>query len=258
MSDRISRNGGTPLAVADGKRLLGVIHLKDIVKGGMKERFAQLDPQARGEARVGLAGADVRLVVISGAGDRGFCAGGDLKELTRAVETGEVHLADQFFREEYALDLLVHQFPKPVVVLADGFTMGGGLGLAAGADLCMGSRFKGAILPGAMPWKNRYIGNPALTATLNLLFHASTSAWIRDPSRAAICSRSVSKSDPESVSVTGSVTLRICCGCRPRRSPARRSGRRTRTSSTAPPRPATAGPAPEHSPDRTPDRRASS
>jgi potassium-transporting ATPase ATP-binding subunit len=42
MSNRISRNGGTPLAVADGKRLLGIIHLKDIVKGGMKERIAQL------------------------------------------------------------------------------------------------------------------------------------------------------------------------------------------------------------------------
>ena len=42
MSDRISRNGGTPLAVCDGKRLMGVIHLKDIVKGGMKERIAQL------------------------------------------------------------------------------------------------------------------------------------------------------------------------------------------------------------------------
>jgi len=42
LSDRISRTGGTPLAVADGPRLLGVIHLKDIVKGGMKERIAQL------------------------------------------------------------------------------------------------------------------------------------------------------------------------------------------------------------------------
>jgi K+-transporting ATPase ATPase B chain len=42
MADRISRSGGTPLAVADGKRVLGVIHLKDIVKGGMKERIAQL------------------------------------------------------------------------------------------------------------------------------------------------------------------------------------------------------------------------
>jgi K+-transporting ATPase ATPase B chain len=42
ISDRIARTGGTPLAVADGSRLLGLIHLKDIVKGGMRERLAQL------------------------------------------------------------------------------------------------------------------------------------------------------------------------------------------------------------------------
>jgi len=42
ISNRISRNGGTPLAVCDGSRALGVIHLKDIVKGGMKERLASL------------------------------------------------------------------------------------------------------------------------------------------------------------------------------------------------------------------------
>ena len=42
--------------------------------------------------------------------------------------------------------------------------------LLKGADLCIGSRFEGGIAPGAMPWKNRYIGNPALTGTLNLLF----------------------------------------------------------------------------------------
>jgi len=42
MSDRISRTGGTPLAVADGSRLLGLVHLKDIVKGGMRERLGQL------------------------------------------------------------------------------------------------------------------------------------------------------------------------------------------------------------------------
>ena len=44
--------------------------------------------------------------------------------------------------------------------------------LIDGADLCMGSRFKGGIAPGAMPWKNRYIGNPALTGILNLFFRA--------------------------------------------------------------------------------------
>lgn len=42
--------------------------------------------------------------------------------------------------------------------------------LAEGADLCMGSRFKGVIKPGAMPWKNRYIGNPALSLVLRVLF----------------------------------------------------------------------------------------
>ena len=42
ISDRISRTGGTPLAVADGPRVLGIVHLKDIVKGGMKERIAHL------------------------------------------------------------------------------------------------------------------------------------------------------------------------------------------------------------------------
>lgn len=42
--------------------------------------------------------------------------------------------------------------------------------LLGGVDLCMGSRFLGGIKPGAMPWKNRYIGNPALTGILNLFF----------------------------------------------------------------------------------------
>ena len=44
--------------------------------------------------------------------------------------------------------------------------------LEDGADLCMGSRFKGGIKPGAMPWKNRYIGNPLLTGILNLFFRS--------------------------------------------------------------------------------------
>ena len=42
VADRVAKSGGTPLAVADGKRLLGVVHLKDVVKGGIRERFAEL------------------------------------------------------------------------------------------------------------------------------------------------------------------------------------------------------------------------
>ena len=94
-----------------------------------------------------LAADDVSLVLISGAGDRGFCAGGDLKELTRAVQAGAVHLADQFFQDEYALDLMIHQCPKPVVVLAHGITMGGGLGLAAGADLVVATEATRMAMP---------------------------------------------------------------------------------------------------------------
>jgi len=47
--------------------------------------------------------------------------------------------------------------------------------LAGGADLCVGSRFKGRIEPGAMPWKNRYLGNPVLTFILNLFFRTGVS-----------------------------------------------------------------------------------
>lgn len=44
--------------------------------------------------------------------------------------------------------------------------------LEEGFDLCMGNRFKGGIAPGAMPWKNKHIGNPGLTAVLNIFFRA--------------------------------------------------------------------------------------
>jgi hypothetical protein len=47
--------------------------------------------------------------------------------------------------------------------------------LERGYDLCMGSRFAGAILPGAMPWANRYLGNPVLTFVLNLFFRSGFS-----------------------------------------------------------------------------------
>ena len=47
--------------------------------------------------------------------------------------------------------------------------------LVEGYDICMGSRFKGKIMPGAMPWKNRWIGNPVLTRILNLFFRSGFS-----------------------------------------------------------------------------------
>jgi enoyl-CoA hydratase/carnithine racemase len=89
----------------------------------------------------------IHFLLLRGAGDRGFCAGGDLKALAQVVQAGETRLAEQFFQEEYALDLAIHDFPKPVVVLADGVTMGGGLGLAAGADLVIATERTRIALP---------------------------------------------------------------------------------------------------------------
>ncbi|TAG02037.1 MAG: enoyl-CoA hydratase/isomerase family protein [Betaproteobacteria bacterium] len=76
-------------------------------------------------------------VVLQGAGDKGFCAGGDVAEVIRNVRAGgetRFDYGDEFFTVEYALDLLIHQFPKPIIALSHGVCMGGGLGLIAGAS----------------------------------------------------------------------------------------------------------------------------
>ena len=69
-------------------------------------------------------------VVLRGAGEKGFCAGGDVRALYRMVAQRETWLP--FFVDEYRLDYAIHTFPKPVVALMDGVTMGGGMGLAQG------------------------------------------------------------------------------------------------------------------------------
>ncbi|RQS06291.1 enoyl-CoA hydratase/isomerase family protein [Burkholderia sp. Bp8998] len=73
-------------------------------------------------------------VVLRGAGDRGFCAGGDVRQLYRMLGEGSTDWLS-FFVDEYRLDYAIHTFPKPVVALMDGVTMGGGMGLAQGAAL---------------------------------------------------------------------------------------------------------------------------
>lgn len=67
-------------------------------------------------------------------GQTHFCAGGDIRFMHEAATTGDLSL-DDFFTEEYALDHLIHRYPKPVVAWLEGITMGGGMGLAQGARL---------------------------------------------------------------------------------------------------------------------------
>jgi len=71
----------------------------------------------------------VRLVLIDHAGERGFCAGGDIRMLAESG-AGDGKLAREFFFTEYRLNSLLHDYPKPLIAFMDGITMGGGVGLS--------------------------------------------------------------------------------------------------------------------------------
>ncbi len=93
------------------------------------------------------ASEKTRWVLFCGAGEKGFCAGGDIRALARAVQEYGVERAVAFLEEEYALDFRIHNFPKPVIVIADGITMGGGMGLAAGADMVLATERTKMAMP---------------------------------------------------------------------------------------------------------------
>ena len=76
---------------------------------------------------------DIDIVLLDGAGDRGLCAGGDVRGLYEQIVGGAPEQTGVFFRAEYALNARIAEYPKPIVVLADGITMGGGIGLAGHA-----------------------------------------------------------------------------------------------------------------------------
>jgi enoyl-CoA hydratase len=76
------------------------------------------------------ADPDVHVILLEGAGERGLCAGGDIRAL---YESSEVHgdLGKILWREEYILNARIAKFPKPYVAFMDGIVMGGGVGLSA-------------------------------------------------------------------------------------------------------------------------------
>jgi len=78
------------------------------------------------------ADAAVGAVLIDGAGDRGLCAGGDLRALYDAANTDSPFPA-HYWATEYRLDVLIARYPKPVVAIMDGLVMGGGVGISAHA-----------------------------------------------------------------------------------------------------------------------------
>ncbi|MNL05140.1 putative enoyl-CoA hydratase echA8 [compost metagenome] len=73
-------------------------------------------------------------VTIRGAGEKAFCAGGDIRMLYDSYKAGD-NQHELFLEEEYALDEYLHGYTKPVLALLDGFVLGGGMGLAQAASL---------------------------------------------------------------------------------------------------------------------------
>jgi len=133
-----------PVQVKYQPHLLAIVLNRPWVLNTLNLEMIRLIHQALKEA---LINDRIRLVLLQGAGGQGFCAGGDLKALARAVQEKDVAQAVAFFRQEYALDLFIHQFSKPLMVLADGITMGGGLGLAAGADFVVATERSRMSMP---------------------------------------------------------------------------------------------------------------
>ena len=79
---------------------------------------------------------NVHIVLMKGAGDRAFCAGGDIKSLYEAQNSNaQLQKMDDFFATEYKMDLEVANYKKPIIALLDGIVMGGGMGLSYGATI---------------------------------------------------------------------------------------------------------------------------
>jgi enoyl-CoA hydratase/carnithine racemase len=77
----------------------------------------------------------VHAVVMEGAGGKAFCAGGDIRAIRAHALAGEHDAVAAFFREEYALNAMIDEYPKPYVAIIDGVCMGGGIGLSVHGDM---------------------------------------------------------------------------------------------------------------------------
>ncbi len=89
----------------------------------------------------------VSVVVLDAAGDKAFCSGGDIAEMYSTGKGGDYSYGQQFWQDEYRLNALIFEYPKPIVSFLQGYTMGGGVGVG-----CHGShRIVGHSSQIAMP-----------------------------------------------------------------------------------------------------------
>ncbi len=81
-------------------------------------------------------------ILVVGAGEKAFCAGGDIRQLYELGKAGRQDEALNFWREEYILNLRIQRYPKPYISLVDGIVMGGGVGISLhGSHRIAGDRY---------------------------------------------------------------------------------------------------------------------
>ncbi|MDR6539398.1 enoyl-CoA hydratase/isomerase family protein [Variovorax soli] len=122
------------ITTAGGKRFgVATLNAPASLNALSVEMVRLLTPKLRGWAH----DPSVAGVLLQAAGEKAFCAGGDLRQLYQTLrECGPERnrYAERFFAEEYELDYLIHTFPKPILCWGHGIVMGGGIGLMAGAS----------------------------------------------------------------------------------------------------------------------------
>ena len=115
----LGRKGGLAILTINRPQALNALTL---------DNYRRFDPALREWA----ADPSVHAVVVRGAGERAFCAGGDVRAVYEAGRgiSGDPDLPAVFFREEYELIRRIHHFAKPYIAIIDGITMGGGAGIS--------------------------------------------------------------------------------------------------------------------------------
>ncbi|AWV86025.1 MULTISPECIES: enoyl-CoA hydratase/isomerase family protein [Acinetobacter] len=89
----------------------------------------------------------VKAIWLDSTTPKAFCAGGDVRKLRQLVINHEVDTANRFFEQEYALDLLIHNYAKPILVWGEGYVMGGGLGLFMAAPFRLVTPYSRLAMP---------------------------------------------------------------------------------------------------------------
>lgn len=129
------------LTAENGRRIgVATLNVEKTLNAISLEMVDLLDQQLRAWA----ADPQLAMVVLQAAGEKAFCAGGDLQGLYRTMldqhaagkqeDIRSNTYACDFFEREYRLDYLIHTYPKPILAWGHGIVMGGGIGLMAGAS----------------------------------------------------------------------------------------------------------------------------